>query len=393
VARAIVMPSLGMYTVEGTLAQWLRPQGARVEAGEVVATIETEKANFEIEVADGGILHRVAEIGTVLPLQALIGYVLAEGEAAPSVSAEPDSDAPASVTKFPAAGLPGEQRSGVRASPIAKRLAAEHGIDLARVSGSGPGGRIVEADVLAAVAAAGAVDSPRLPWKVRERVPLKGARRAIADRLRHTLATAASLTITREVRAGGVTEARARFGKKYGMEVPYDALFVKMFAAALRELPTFNAIIEQDTILVIDEVHVGFAVALPGGLIVPVVHHADARPLVEVASAIRELSTRALNGTLRPDDVAGGTASISNLGSYGVDAFTPILNPPQSAILGIGRIVERAVVDGGKVAPAASCVLSLTFDHRVADGAPAAQLLDAVAQRMTDGRYLDGLSE
>lgn len=396
-ARAIVMPSLGMYTAEGKLVRWLKAAGARVEAGEPVVEIETEKAVYEVEAAVGGVLHQVAEIGATLPVEALIAYVLAEGEAAPASAPGAAGKATGASAARPAvsgAGTAAATGGEVRASPLAKRLAAEHSIDLTRLSGSGPGGRIVEADVLAAVAERTATRPPvatGIPSKVKERVPLVGMRGTIAERLRYSLSTAASLTITREVRAGAVVAARQGLEKVLGMEVPYDALFAKIFAGALREHPVFNSTIENNVILMLDEVHIGFAVAVPRGLMVPVVHHADREPLSEVAAAVRELSSRALAGKLRPGDVTGGTASISNLGAYGVDAFTPILNPPQSSILGIGRIAERPVVEGGAIVPAATCVLSLTFDHRVADGAPAAQLLDAIARRMADVQFLRDL--
>jgi pyruvate dehydrogenase E2 component (dihydrolipoamide acetyltransferase) len=217
-------------------------------------------------------------------------------------------------------------------------------------------------------------------------------RGAVAERVRQSLATAASLTLTREVRAASLARAREHASASLGMDVAYDAWFVKIIAAALREHPIFNSTVERDTIVVLDEVHVGFAVALPGGLIVPVVHHADREPLGVIARSVRDLAVRAQNGHLRPQDVTGGTASISNLGAYEIDAFTPILNPPQSVILGIGRIAERPVADGGRLAVAATCVLSLTFDHRVADGAPAAQLLQSIARKMEDEGYLHALS-
>ena len=398
-ARAIVMPSLGMYTAEGKLVKWLKDGGARVEAGEPVVEIETEKAVYEVEAAVGGVLHQVAELGANLPVEALIGYILAEGETPPSmVSGDGGKSLHAPVTRptVAEAAVMEPARGEVRASPIAKRLAAEHGVDLTRVTGSGPGGRIVEADVRAAMAgtaANAAVGATSVPYPIRERIPMAGMRATIAQRLRHSLATAASLTLTREVRAQALVSARPRLQEVLGIEVPYDALFAKIFGLALREHPVFNSMIENDAILVLDEVNIGFAVAVPRGLMVPVIHNTDREPLSKITAAVHELSGRALAGKLRPDDVTGGTASISNLGAYGVDAFTPILNPPQSAILGIGRINERAVVEAGTIVPAATCVLSLTFDHRVADGAPAAQLLDFVACHIADPQFLQGLEK
>ena len=352
------MPSFGMYTAEGNLGRWLVPAGASVQTGDLIVEIVTEKATYEVESPASGVLHPVAVEGESLTVEGLIGWILAEGEAPPGAAPAPSSTMSA---------------DRVKASPIARRLAAEKGIDLASLTGTGPGGRIVEADVLAATVA------PReSPWRIRERIPLAGARRMIAERLRRSVDTAVSLTLTREVRAEALVAARKN------LAISWDALFVKLFAESLRERPELNAVIEGGEILLLDEVHVGFAVSLPGGLVVPVIRDADSRPLADIAAGVRDLASRARAGSLRPQDVLGGTATVTNLGAHGVDAFTPVLNPPQSAILGVGRIAERPVVEDGRLAAAWTCVLSLTFDHRVTDGAPAAELLAAVARRMMD---------
>jgi pyruvate dehydrogenase E2 component (dihydrolipoamide acetyltransferase) len=382
-ADAIVMPSLGMFTAEGELTDWLRPAGARVEVGQPVVAVTTEKTTQEIVAPVSGFLHPVAEVGAMLPIQALIGYILAEGEAAPSAPTAPAAPA------GPAAPLrvgPAMPTVEVRATPIARRLAAENGIDLTRLVGSGPGGRIVESDVQSAIAHG---SSPQRA--VRERIPLVGMRRTIADRLRSSQANAASVTLTRDVDAEALTLGRASLGQRLGVRLTYNALFVKLFGMALRAQIGLNAVIEDDVIVVLDEIHVGFAVAIPQGLVVPVVRDADARPLAEVAEVVRELGERAYANTLRPDDVTGGTATISNLGAHGVDAFSPILNPPQSVILGCGRVIRRPVVHAEQLAIRHVCTLSLTFDHRVADGVPAAGLLDQMARLMCDEVVLDGL--
>ena len=379
-----------MYTVEGKLVRWAAAPDSRVTTGQIVAEVETEKATYELEAPADGLLHPVAAVGTVLPIEGLLGYILAEGEAPPLARPSASVAAPPGGASAEAAGMRPDGAAEPRATPIARRLAAEHKVDLRRLTGSGPGGRIVEADVLAAVAAPAAPGGAEVA--VRERIPLTGMRGAVAERVRRSLATAASLTLTREVRAASLAQARKRATASLGLEVSYDAWFVKLLAAALREHPIFNSTVEHDTIVVLDEVHVGFAVALPLGLIVPVVRHADREPLRSIAGTVHELATRAKGGHLRPQDVTGGTASISNLGAHGIDAFTPILNPPQSAILGIGRIARRPVVDGERIGVSETCVLSLTFDHRVADGAPAAELLHSIAQKMEDERYLDALS-
>jgi pyruvate dehydrogenase E2 component (dihydrolipoyllysine-residue acetyltransferase) len=409
VARPIVMPSLGMYTAEGTLATWLRPDGASVTAGEPVAEVTTEKATYEIEAPADGRLHTAAAAGATLAVQGVLGYVLAPGEAPPAAGiGESGSEGegekrekgndphPNALPLTPAPALPLSRSPSPRpASPIARRLAAQHGLDLAGLTGSGPGGRIVEADVLAAVAgrATGAgAPSDGAARRIRQRIPLAGMRRTIAERLRGSLSTTVPVTLTREVEAEALVAARERLGRDLGTAIPYDALFIKLLAAGLRERPELNAVVEGDAILVLDEVHIGFAVAVPGGLVVPVVRDADARPLAAVAAAVRDLTARAQAGRLRPADIEDGTATITNLGAYGVDAFTPILNPPQSAILGIGRIRPAPALHEGQWTTRWVCVLSLTFDHRVADGAPAARLLDAVARLMSDAERLTTLA-
>jgi len=355
-AQRIVMPSFGMYTAEGNLGRWLVPAGSTVQAGDLIVEVVTEKATYEVESPGGGILHPVAVEGENLTVEGLIGWLLAEGEAPPG--SEP---------------VPTER---LKASPIARRLAAEKGIDLAALTGTGPGGRIVEADVLGVASSA-----PReSAWKVRERIPLTGTRKTIGERLRRTVDTAVSLTLIREVRVDPLAAVRKN------LAISWDAVFVKIFAESLRERPELNAVIEGGEILMLDEVHVGFAVSLPDGLVVPVVRNADSRPLAEIAQDIIELADRAKAGSLRPQDVLGGTATVTNLGAFGVDAFTPVLNPPQSAILGVGRIAQRPVVEDGRIAVGWTCVLSLTFDHRVTDGAPAADLLAAVARRIEEKR-------
>ena len=391
-ARAIVMPSMGMYTEEGVLTAWLRAAGSRVTLGEPVAEITTEKATFEIPAPEAGTLHAVAAVGTTLRVEALMGYILQDGEAVPSVTlaaAAPESRAPAQVSP----GInPAPSAAGpLRATPVAKRIAAQHNIDLRQVKGSGPGGRIVEADIQALIAKRGPSGQTSADHKTGERLPMTGLRRSLAKRLRNTLATAASTTLTSEASADLLVVARQRLAEKLGQTPSYDALFIKLFAAALRERPELNAVIEGDNIVRLTEINVGFAVAVPNGLIVPVVRNADSAPFGNIVETVGNLTGRALAGRLQPADVDAGTATISNLGSHGVDAFTPILNGSQSVILGIGRIVQRPVVRNAELAIGHTCVLSLTFDHRVADGAPAALLLDVIVRRMNDGQFFASL--
>lgn len=384
-AHRIVMPSLGMYTVEGKLIRWLRPTGTRVEAGEPIVEIETEKAVHEIEAPAAGIVHAVAQPEDILLVEALIGYVLADGESAP-VSGTTHT----ATTAVPSAATARTSAPArdIRATPIARRLASEHKIDLTLLTGSGPGGRIVEADIRAAVAGANtAGPAAQSHLVVRERIPITGLRRTITERLRYGLEQAVPLTLTREVRADRLQAARSRLAEK-GTTVSYDTLFIKALATALRQDPRLNASLQGDSLCVYDSINVGFAVAVPCGLLVPVVRNADIQPLAGIEQTVRRLSDAARAGRLSSDDTLAGTVTVTNLGAYGVDAFTPVLNPPQAAILGIGRILEKPVVQEGTVVPGSTCVLSLTFDHRVCDGAPAAELLASVAALISEERQL-----
>jgi pyruvate dehydrogenase E2 component (dihydrolipoamide acetyltransferase) len=214
-------------------------------------------------------------------------------------------------------------------------------------------------------------------------------RRSIGERLRRTVDTAVSLTLTREVRVEALVAARSTLGKATGQAVPYDAFIVKALAAGLARFPELNATIDGTDLVVFAEINVGVAVAVEGGLVVPVVRTVDALTVTQIAAAIRDLSGKASAGALGPGDTAGGTATVTNLGAYGIDAFTPVLNPPQALVLGVGRIQQRPVVEDGALVVGTTSVLSLTFDHRVTDGAPAARLLDAVAGSLSDQRHLE----
>ena len=388
------MPSFGMYTAEGTLTCWRKPSGAPVEAGDVVLEIETEKAVQELTAPHGGILQHVANEGARLQVESLLGYILAPGEASPAGEPPPGVGHEARLAgtaalrreDSPARDVETSQLR-VPVSPIARRIAREHNVDLATISGTGPEGRIVEADVRAAMERSVPRDEHWQPGVAR-RVKLSPMRQRIGERLRQTVQTALSLTLTREVRAEAVMAARAAWSEDLGFRVAYDAFFVKLLASALRQFPHLNAAIEGQELIEFSEVNVGFAVAVDGGLIVPVIREADSLSFADVAAKMHELSTKAVQGTLAPLESVGGTATITNLGGYHVDAFTPILNGTQSVILGIGSIRQQPVVENGRVVPGAAVVLSLTFDHRITDGAPAAQLLDLIAHTMGDQALL-----
>jgi pyruvate dehydrogenase E2 component (dihydrolipoamide acetyltransferase) len=383
---------MGMYSTEGNLDAWLQPNGAVVSPGQPIAEISTEKTTFELEAQFAGILQIVIQPGTEVAVSEVMGYILAEGEEAANPNAAAATAAAAAAPEAapePAAA----PRTEVRASPVAKKLAAQHNIDLATVVGTGPSGRIVEADILAAVEArskAAAAPSPG-QLRVRERIPLSGIRGAVADRMMRSVQSTASLTLTTEASADVLVNARKAYIARTGSPLPYDALFIKVLAAALEEHPALNAIVDGKEIVRFVDVNVGFAVPLDGGLIVPVIHGASKKSVSDIVGEIHQLRSKASAASLHPADVDGGTATVSNLGTFGIDAFTPILNPPQSCTLGIGRIMERPVCRDGKLMAGNTVVLSLTFDHRVTDGVPAAQTLEAVVRMLNDEKYLAGV--
>jgi len=388
-ASPIVMPSFGMYTAEGMLVSWLKPAGAAVRKGDPVLEIETDKATQEVVAPASGFLHQVVQVGARLQEQMIIGYVLAEGEKPP----EQIDAAPQATSGTQSKGQHRSTRF-VKATPMARRLAQQHGVVLEEITPSGPGGRIVEKDVLAvaeqkgAAAATAAVVPASYPWRIRERVPISGMRRTIAERLKQSQTSAVSLTLTREVVMKSVVEARTELKQRSNESIPVDAFFIKAFALAHRAQPHLNAMITDNELLFLDEVHVGFAVAVPNGLSVPTIRDADRISVLEIAKRMNKLITTAREGRLKAADIEGGTTTISNLGGHNIDGFTPVLNPPQSTILGIGRIIDRPVVVNGKVEIQPTVWLSLTFDHRVADGAAAAQLLEATVKHLEDKKSL-----
>jgi pyruvate dehydrogenase E2 component (dihydrolipoamide acetyltransferase) len=377
-----------MYTAEGTLAAWKKPSGAWVEFGETVLEIETDKAVEEVQAPYSGVLHHVLDAGARLQVESLIGYVLDQGEQPPvnsQVVYASTSNTPSIVST--SAGV----RRELRASPIAKCLAAEHGIDLPTLTGTGPDGRVVEADVRAAMSRLRAPQVAAQPASAR-RIPLSLKRRRIGERLRSVVETAVPVTLKREARAEALVAARFALVEKLGQAIPYDAFFVKALADGLRQFPHLNAAIGDGELIVFSEVNIGFAVGLEDGLVVPVIRAADTRTLADVAAAIRRLSAKAKAGRLEPDDIAAGTATMTNLGAYGIDGFNPVLDSPQAIGLGVGRIQSRPVVQGAGIVPGTTTVLSLTFDHRVTDEANAAKFLNAVAGSLDDEARLTSWS-
>ncbi|HLH69967.1 MAG TPA: dihydrolipoamide acetyltransferase family protein [Candidatus Dormibacteraeota bacterium] len=377
-ATELRLPLLGDIMTEGTLRRWLQPEGALVQVGQPLYELETDKVSFTVEAPSSGVLRRLVAEGEVVQVGQLVGRLVEEGMAEPS--RQPD-DRAGGVEATPepagAAGLtsPAEMAQ-VRATPAARRLARELGIDLAAL---GSGRRIREADVRAWHAASGR-GRP-------EGTAYAGRRRAIGERMVRSLQVSAQVTLSSEVRVDAVLEMIEGLNQAWrerGVVLTLTRVVVKAVAMALGDHPHLNARLEGDRIVPLDHVHVGVAMDQEGGLIVPVLRDVDRMSLEEVARGLRELALRAEAGRLTQADVEGATFTVSSLESTVVDVFTPIIDPPQAAILGLGRVRQVAAFVGSCLVPHRVATLSLTFDHRVTDGAPAARFLgrlDELLQR------------
>jgi pyruvate dehydrogenase E2 component (dihydrolipoamide acetyltransferase) len=365
--------------------RWLASEGQAVAEGDDLLEILTEKVNATVRAPAAGVLGRVAAAeGTTLPVGALLGLIGAPGDSFPSpeqlrtAPAAPAGGRAGDGAGSSALGRPATAAAGAEepvASPSARRLASELGIDIRRVEPSAPGRRITSEDVEAYAAA--------LP-KGRV-VPFEGVRALVAENLTESLRTMAQVTVTRETTVTGLVARRAELAPKLeaaGLHLTYTDLLIEAVVALLKEQPVFNSTLTDTGIVLLEAINIGFAVALEDGLIVPVIKGAGELGLDRITRARTELAERATAGTLGLEEIEGGSFTITNLGAFGADAFTPIINPSQAAILGVGRILERPVVVAGEVKVAPTMWLSLTIDHRIIDGAPAARFLQTLAERL-----------
>ena len=374
-AEEIAMPRLGWTMEEGTLVEWLKTEGEQVETGEILFTVESDKALNEIETFSSGILcipPGAPQPGDTVPVGTLLGYLLQTGEEMPTERASASGD-PASPIPVPAtlhnqptpAAKPPSTKGNPTISPRARRIANELNISWHHIKGSGQTGRIIERDILTVTA-----QPPGSTGHIRE---------LIANRLWQSQNETAAGTLTTEADATGLVDLRAGLKANQGTDAPtYNHMIAKLTALALGEHPALNASWQNGAPHQYESVHLGLAVDTEGGLLVPVIRDADSKSLAQIATEARALALKARRHTLGPAALQGGTFTISNLGMYGIAAFTPIINLPQAAILGLGRIVEKPAVFQGQVVPRALMALSLTFDHRILDGGPAARFLDRV---------------
>lgn len=376
----IVVPAMGESVVEATVARWLKREGDRVDVGEAVVELETEKVNVEVGSEHPGILVRIErrEGETVRPGDVL-GVVEPEptGPAAEQPSVPPPVEAP--LEAEPA-------KEPVRATPLAHKLAAEHGLDLTAVRGTGPGGRITREDVEAALVAPRPRAAPPAERR-EERVPMFARRRTIARRLVEAQREAAMLTTFNEIDLSELLSLRKRLNERLaprGVRLGITAFFVKAVVPALREFPRLNAEVQGEEMVLKYHYDIGVAVGDPEGLVVPVVRDADRKSLVEIEREIRAFVEKAEQRKLTPEDLRGGTFTITNGGVFGSLLSTPILNPPQVGILGLHRIEDRPVVREGQVVVRPMMYVALTYDHRIVDGREAVQFLVRVKELIED---------
>ncbi len=381
-ATEIVLPQWSMGMADGTIVRWLKHEGDAVTAGEPLVEVEAAKVTSAVEAEVSGVLTRilVAE-GETVPVRAplcLIGTA-AEARASAAAATKPVGSATSASRPVPPAA---SSQPTAQVIPAARRLAKDHGIDLGQVEGSGPGGRIMVEDVQRAIAAAAqpAAAVPPTPPPTEPVIPLTGMRGAIARRMQQSLQTSAQVTLMTEVDVSALVQLREELKQQFPLT--YTDLVVKAVARALKEHPRLNAWIEGEQIRLVQAIHIGVAVALDEGLIVPVVRNADRKSLPEIAQETQRLAQGAREGSLTREEVTGSTFSVTNLGMYSIDAFTPIINPPEIAILGVGRLNEKLVRVQGEAEWRQVMTLSLTFDHRAVDGAPAAAFLQTIGKHL-----------
>jgi pyruvate dehydrogenase E2 component (dihydrolipoamide acetyltransferase) len=396
-AHNIVMPALEMAQENGKLLSWRKKEGEAVTKGEPLLEIETDKAVVEIESPGDGILAGVkAHEGDVIPVGQTIAWIVLPGEKPPAeaqpsatgrrmdTKAPPPPPAPASKTSSEPVA------SSARISPKARRLAKEHGIDLARVRGTGSEGEILAEDILALVASPAAeTDAPASGTLE----PMSSIARLMAERTTQSWTSVPHFFVVREVDAGAVIEAREKLGsaleKTQGVRVTHTDVLVALAARVLGKHPRLNASWTGEGIRLDREVNMGIAMAVNDGVVAAVIPGAQTKNLGEIAALRHDLTERARAGRLRPADIAGATFTISNLGMYKVDSFSAIINPPQAAILAVGRITDRVVPVEGKPGIRPMMTMTLSSDHRVVDGARAASFLNDLADAIQEpGKWL-----
>ncbi|MEO7022361.1 MAG: dihydrolipoamide acetyltransferase family protein [Ktedonobacteraceae bacterium] len=414
--KTVEMPKMGDTMEEGKILRWLKHEGDSIERGESIAEVETDKVNIEIQAFASGVLRKIlVNEGESAPINASIAYIGAVDEPLPSEGgakgdkngkkgAAPKgpetlaSEAP--VVSVPASAAVAEPAGRIFISPLARRFAEEYKLDYRQVRGTGPNGRIIKMDVEAALqqAAPAAASAPAAAFEPMPvgsdtgevvEIPLTTMRRTIAKRLSQSMQTAPHFYVTSVIDTGKLAELRAQINAyaindPTPIKVSFNDLIVKAVAQALLRMPQVNVSFAEDKLIQKKSVHIGVAVALEQGLIVPVLHNADKRGILDIARETRRLAEAARTNKLKPEDLSGGTFTISNLGMFDVESFTAIINQPESAILAVGSITPTPAVVDGQVVVRDRMKVTLSSDHRALDGAVAARFLQEVKRLLEE---------
>ena len=379
------LPRLSQTMSEGTVAQWLRAEGDEVAEGDFIVIVESDKANVEIQATAAGRLQIIAAKGSTVPVDGLLARILAEGE---SASAAPSPGATRPVTKSepdrsiarPAKESQAAARTrttgGVKASPVARRIAKELGVDLTGIRGTGPGGVVSKDDVQRAAEEAVTSGERQSEFGAEEWIPLQGIRKIIADKLTISHQTVAAVTTVMDVNMSELVMLRD------SVPTSYTAFIAKATAQSLTEFPYVNASLIDDHIVLKEYVNLGVAVAVEDGLIVPVIRAADKKDLQSITQELQELAALAREGNIKPEHLGGGTFTITNSGVFGSLLFTPLINYPEAAILGLGKVYEAPVVRDGQLAVGRVMHMCLTYDHRIIDGAVAVRFLSQIKEQL-----------
>jgi pyruvate dehydrogenase E2 component (dihydrolipoamide acetyltransferase) len=372
----------------------LKQEGDRVEKGELLVEIITEKINFQYEAPASGILRKIFHHeGEVVPVATPIAIIAEESEVIPEVETIKPEVPPEVIKPIAVQKEMEKPPERIFISPIAKKIAHEKGIDLSSLKGSGPMGRIVKIDVLrAAERVVGKETAPIAPSPYGKTIPLKGIRRIIAKRMTESFQNIPHIYLSLEIDMTACLALREQLmeeiEKRAKVRLTLTDILVKVAASALKDHPIINSRIEGDQICLLEEINIGVAIALQDGLIVPVIRNADRKSLAEIATTLRDLTQKAREEKLSLEDVGGGTFTLSNMGMLGIDKFNAIINPPECSILGIGRTVEKPVVQGGEIKIKPMAWLSLSSDHRIVDGATAALFLNHIKKLLENPTLL-----
>jgi pyruvate dehydrogenase E2 component (dihydrolipoamide acetyltransferase) len=403
-ATKVHMEALSPTMEEGRLVKWAKHEGDPVKSGETLAEVETDKAVMELVArADGQLIKVLVPEGTTVPVGNVVAWIGTPGEKVdgagsteqgavqPSKAPAPAAT-PVAAPAAPAAPMAPADATRVKASPLAKRIAKEVGVDLKLVQGSGPGGRVVKRDVEGGATQARAVATPAPSSVLRapsgapfEDVPLTQIRKTIAKRLAASIGPIPHFFLTTEIDMERAAEARDALNKQLGDEgakISFNDIIIKAVALALVRHRACNAWFQEDHIRYWNEVHVGMAVAIEDGLITPVIRNADMKTLSEIGAEARELAGRARNRRLKPEEYTGATFSVSNLGMFDIDQFTAVINPPEAGIIAVGSIAAKAVPDGERVVVRRRLRATMSCDHRVIDGATGAAFLKTLKQML-----------